>query len=477
MSIKNDIASFAMETNQNPYLLGKYAPIHTEITAENLEVIGEIPKDLHGAYVRNGPNPQFAPKGRHHWFDGDGMLHSIYLENGKATYRNRWIRTDGFNREREANGAIWTGYMDPIINNPPDAPLKDTANTDLVFFNQQILALWYLSGKPYKIDPVTLETMGIEDFDGQLNTNMAAHAKVDEETGDLMFFEFGVRPPFMSYGVYSPSKKKLHTVPVQLPGPRIPHDLAFTKNYTLLFDMSLFADPKGLRKGMYIPKFFRDTPFRTAIIPRFGSADQIKWFEAKPCYMYHTINAWEEGDEVVLVACRVAEPEPPPEIKGAMDRMLGFLKITAELYCWRFNMKTGDVKEGPLDDNNTEFPMMNTAYLGKKSQYSYNMHISEERTLLFDAIVKYDVHTGQSKTFDMGPGRYCSESPFAAKANPNSEDDGYLLTFVHDEREKLSELLIIDAKSMDSEPIAKIRIPQTVPIGFHACWAPGAELG
>jgi carotenoid cleavage dioxygenase len=101
-----DLAT-AAETGVNPYLAGPYAPTHDELTLANLEVVGEIPDDLNGVYVRNGPNPQHEPKGRYHWFDGDGMVHSVHIADGQATYRNRWVRTDGFNREREAGAPLW----------------------------------------------------------------------------------------------------------------------------------------------------------------------------------------------------------------------------------------------------------------------------------------------------------------------------------------------------------------------------------
>jgi carotenoid cleavage dioxygenase-like enzyme len=129
-----------IDPGENPFLNGIYAPISTEITADNLNVTGEIPRDLDGAYLRNGPNPIFQPRGRYHWFDGDGMVHGIEFHDGKATYRNRWIRTEGFAAEQDAKRSIWPGLMDRPDPNVPrgagsDGWLKDSANTDLVFHN------------------------------------------------------------------------------------------------------------------------------------------------------------------------------------------------------------------------------------------------------------------------------------------------------------------------------------------------------
>lgn len=475
--LRNDMVTFALETQNNPYLLGKYAPIDTEITSDCLEVIGEVPKDLNGVYVRNGPNPRYPMKGRYHWFDGDGMMHAVHIHNGKVAYRNRWIRTNHLEREMEANRSLWTGLLEPTSGNPQDAPYKDTANTDVVFHNCQLLALWYLAGKPYKLDPVTLETKGVEDFGGKLRGNISAHAKVDEHTGELMFFDYSPRPPYMTYGVVSASGELARTVPIDLPGPRLPHDMAITEHHSILFDLPLFADMQALRSGRYRVEFHRELPSRFGILPRYGDNTTIRWFEAKPCYLYHTINAWEAGDEVILDACRVKRPNPPEIVEyGKIERMLAFLRLDAQLYRWRFNMRTGEVKEGPLDDANTEFPTINTWQLGRPSRYAYNVHISSEPTLLFDGLVKYDTTNARSETHWFGPGRYGSEAPFAPRPNARSEDDGYLLTFVYDEREDISELVIIDAADITAEPVARVKIPQRVPIGFHACWVPGEKL-
>lgn len=466
----------ALVETVNPYLLRKYGPVDREIVAENLEVVGEIPKDLNGVYVRNGPNPRFAAKGRYHWFDGDGMLHAVHIKDGKISYRNRWVRTNSFERESNANAALWTGLMEPMSNNPSDEPLKDTANTDLVFHNRNLLALWYLAGKAYKVDACSLETQGIEDFGGKLRNKISAHAKVNEQTGELIFFDYGPRPPYMTYMVASAEGVLTHCVPIDLPGSRSPHDMAITEHYSILFDLPLFADPEALKRGRTKVTFHPDTPTRIGIIPRHGDSASIRWFEAEACYMYHTVNAWEEGDEIVLDGCRVLHPEPRSKGSSELERMLSYLKLEAYLYRWRLNLRTGEVKEGPLDDANTEFPTMNLAQLGRFSRYSYNVRIPDASTLLFDGLVKYDTVTGRSTTHEFGPGRYGSEAPFAPRTNPKSEDDGYLLTFIYDDEQDISELLIIDAQDMAGEPVARVRIPQRVPLGFHATWVPEEKL-
>lgn len=480
-NLKNDIINFTNEVEINPYLMGNYAPVDTEISAENLEIIGEVPKDLNGMYVRNGPNPKFQPKGRYHWFDGDGMLHAVRIQNGQVSYRNRFIRTEGYEREVHAGGALWSGIMEPPINNPRlnvHMPVKDTANTSIDYFGGQLIATWYLAGEPYAINPETLETLGKIDFNGTFpeRSNMSAHCKVDESTNELLFFDYSPRPPYMMYGVVGANKQVQHCIPIDLPGPRMPHDMAISKNYSILMDLPLIADPKAAKAGRHKILFDRDMPARFGIIPRYGASDSIRWFEASPCYMYHTINAWEEGHEIIMDCCRVNHPAPPATAVTRLEKMLGYLRLDARIYRYRFNLHTGQTHEQALDDINTEFPSINTTHLGQKSRYAYNVSITNDKTLLFDGLVKYDTELGHTDRFTFGDGRYGSESPFAARPNPTSEDDGYLLSFIYDEREVRSELLILDAQNITAGPLAQVIIPQRIPYGFHACWVPGEHL-
>ena len=476
-TVRNDALNLALDTEDNPYLLDGYAPVDTEITAQDLEVIGEIPDDLNGLYVRNGPNPRYRPTGRYHWFDGDGMLHGLHFRDGTATYRNRWVRTIGYQRDQVAGKAMSAGMMEDTSNNPDDTfrKLKDTANTDVVFHNGNLLAMWYLAGDAYKVDPHTLQTVGIEDWNGQHQGCVSAHAKVDERTGEFIFFDYGPEAPYMWYGVVSPDGVLKHFVPVPLPGARMPHDMWITENYSILMDLPLYADPEVQAQGRHKLIFNRAIPSRFAVLPRYGSTQEVQWFEAEPCFIYHTINAWEDGDDIVLEFCRTRRPKPPGQpTTGPLESVLDYLRLDAQYYRYRFNLKTGATSEGPIDDLNTEFPVINTQFLGHKSRYAYNIAIENDHTLLFDGLVKYDNQTEASTRFDFGDGRWGSEAPFAPRPNTKAEDDGYLVSFVYDANADRSEAVILDAAGMDE--VCRVIIPQRVPHGYHACWVPEERL-
>lgn len=477
-------------TEENPYLLGIYAPVHEEISADDLEVIGEIPADLNGVYLRNGPNPRFEVGGRYHWFDGDGMVHAMSFEDGRARYRNRYVRTRAFACEDEAGHALWKGVMESPAGNPVGTarglPFKDSGNTDLTWFGGRVLATWYMCGQPVSLDPLSLDSLGPETFLGTLTGDMMAHPKLDEHTGELMWFDYGARSPLLRYGVVGPAGAVRHEVAIDLPGPRLPHDMAITERYSILMDLPLVADPEAARHGRHKIVFDREMPSRFAVIPRFGTADQVRWFEAEPCYIYHVVNAHEvvtaSGTKIVMDVCRVTRPEPQPTRPGPLGKLLGYLRLDARLHRYTFDLDTGGCTEEQLHDANAEFPSIDTRRTGRAGRYAYTTHIADAETVLFDGLLRYDLATGECQEHRFGPGRYGSEAPFAPRdgagpaAGSGADDDGYLVTFVTDERDGRSEVQILDAADLGAGPVGRVLLPARVPLGFHATWVRADQL-
>ena len=452
----------------NPYLHGLYAPIGKEVSAENLDVIGEIPKDLLGGYFRNGPNPKTPPKGMHHWFDGDGMIHGVWFEDGAARYRNRYIETEDF----AANG---DGALNGIFEPARDAPgrkvhYRDTANTDLVFYDGKLLALWYISGQPVAVDAKTLETIRIENFGGKLPNNISAHSKVDPKTGELVFFDYALYEPKMWTGTISPGGALTQFQEIDLPGPRLPHDMGMTENYVILHDLPVVFTDAAIRNRMWQIQV-ADQPTRFGVVPRKGGA--TKWFEFPTCYVYHVINSWEEGDEIVMAACKMVPNglKPNPEF-GPYAAMADVLALRAQPFLWRMNMKTGEGREDQLDDALSEFPVVNCDFAGQKTRYSYHVVFDDCIEQRFSALLKYDLTSGKSERHDFPKGVYGSEPAFAPRIGATQEDDGYLITFTAD-MDGHSEAHIIDAREFSAPPLARVKLPQRAPAGFHGTWAQG----
>ncbi|MCA8888835.1 MAG: carotenoid oxygenase family protein, partial [Parvularculaceae bacterium] len=213
-------------------------------------------------------------------------------------------------------------------------------------------------------------------------------------------------------------------------------------------------------------------------LPRRGRGDEIKWFEFPPCYIYHVVNAWEDGDEIVMYACKMVDNNRAPDPAfGPYAPMVDVLALRAVLTQWRMNLKTGAVAERLVDDRISEFPVVNLGYAGRKTKYSYHVAIPDMATQLFDGLYKYDLETGAAQKHEFAAGWYGTEAAFAPRIDAKGEDDGYVVTFVADAATGDSEALIIDAQNFPAPPLARIHLPQRVPLGFHATWANDWEMG
>ena len=471
-----------METQRadpQPYLEGPYAPVHEEIVARDLTVThGEIPKDLIGTFVRNGANPKMAPKGRYHWFDGDGMIHGIAFEGGEASYRNRFIRTKALLAEIEAGKPLWTGILEPPDFANPGGPFKNTANTDLVYHAGKLLALWWQSGVPYNVRLDDLETCGRELFGKNHKAGISAHPKVDPKTGEMMFMTFSVFAPYLSYGVIDATGELVHFTPIDsVPGPRYQHDIAITQNHTILMDLPMYPDPEMLKVGKSRVKFYRDQPSRFGLIPRRGTDKDIRWFEASPSYVYHTINAWESGDEVVLVGCHVADPlmgDPSNPTRDFTVPSIGLQRLEPYLHEWRFNLKTGKTTERQLSDVMIEFPRMDNRLLGAPSRYSFNPKVAHAPTVVFEGLVKHDFEGNTEVVHRYPEGWSAGEAVVCPREGSQGEDDAYVVSFAQEHATGKSELWIWSARDFGA-PLARVAIPQRVPAGYHAWWVSAEE--
>jgi carotenoid cleavage dioxygenase len=473
----------------HPYLHGAFAPTHREYAAEKLELIaGEIPRDLYGAYVLNGPSQRFTPVNKYHYYDGDAMLRAVWFRDGEARFAQRWIRNEAFVVEDMAGRSIWPGIAGPYDHRLPGSPIKDVSNTDVIFYAGKLLSLWHMAGIPYDIDPLTLETKGKETLGGLLRHSLSAHSKTDPLTGELYFFTYGDEAPYMRYGVADPAGRLIHDVPIEIPGPRSPHDLGLTEHYAILHDLPFFHDVEVLRKhGKRALSFHRDMPARFGVIPRFGTSDQVRWFEAEPCYILHIVNCWEEGEWVHQVGFRQPDPAYVRDAKdGPLASMLAQRRRLHRLHRWSFNMATGETREQQLDDDNTEFPTVNANYLGRPSRIAFAQRIplpvagdTTGQCQTFDGLVRYDLATGAVQRWDYGPGVHGNEAPVAPRrgAGPDApEEEAYAITFTTDTNDWHSECQIFSAADISRGPVARLRVPHRISLGFHSTWVPGEAL-
>ena len=484
--LEREFVSLLPADDTHPYRTGAWRPQHREWTDLEPVVEGELPAGLNGVYLRNSENPLVPNRERYHPFDGDGMIHSISFREGHVEYRNRFVRTKGLAAEIEAGEALWSG----LAESPRKAKredgwgartrMKDASSTDVVVHRGIALTSFYQCGDLYRLDPVTLSDMGTESWDGRFpSAGVSAHTKVDESTGELFFFNYQTTAPFMHYGVVDRSGTLTTYEPIDLPGPRLPHDMCFTQNYAVLNDCPLFWDEDLIPKGVYANRFHPDMPMRLGVIPRNGRGDQIRWFDFSPTFVLHWINAYEDGDWVTVDGYFQQDPAPtlPPEatVDQRLFRYLDLHAMKSIPWRWRMNMRTGETKEGPLSDTITEFGMINNNVAGRPYRYAYSA-LPTEGWFTFEGVIKHDVTTGAMETYAFPEGTYCSETVFAPRPGGTAEDDGWLLTYTTDIVNDESHCAVFDAQNPADGPVARVRLPERICSGTHAYWADASTL-
>lgn len=434
------------------HLQGNGRPTQEELTLTDLTVVGRIPAELDGRYLRNGANP-FTGMSDHPFF-GDGMIHGVRLRDGKAQwYRNRYVQT-------------------PFIKDPsidildPNVTLDMTcskANTHIVGHAGKILALEE-GHFPYVLDG-DLNTVGPTDFNGVLKGPFTAHPKICPVTGELLAFGYAPLPPYLTYLRVAADGTLAQVEPITVTGPTMMHDFNITENYVIFMDLPAVFNLDLALEGK-MPIEWSDTyPARLGVMPRTGNDSQVKWYDINPCYVFHPMNSYEDGDKIVLDVARFEHIWK----KDAMDFPLPML------WRWVIDTRTGKVSEEQIDDRSAEFPRVNDAVIGRKHRYGYEMSMGTAGFGEVDAgaILKYDRQTGTRTSIELGKGRVSGEAVFAPAAGGTAEDDGYLMTFVYDAASDSSEYVIYDAKTMSTDPIATVQLPR-VPFGFHGSWVPSS---
>ncbi|MET9671281.1 carotenoid oxygenase family protein [Streptomyces sp. NPDC006475] len=449
-----------VEAQERPYHVGHYTPVPDEIDGPDLRVTGTLPPELNGRYVRNGPNPR-PGEDPGHVFTGHGMLHGVRLRDGRAEwYRNRWVRT---NKLAGAPFQRGDGTVDLSVVN---------ANTHVIAHADKLLAL-VEAGLPYEVTD-ELETVGPCDFGGRLTTAMTAHPKEDPVTGELLFFGYSPKPPYLTYHRLSAAGELVESREIAVPAGIMVHDLAITENYVIWLDLPVVFDFTLLqRSGM--PMRWDDGHGARLGLMRRDHAGDVQWFDVDPCYVFHVGNAHEDAaGRVVLEAVRYS-PQAFHTMWQAMgghvDQPLATAPQMGEfqvgtVHRWLLDPATGAVAEQALDDRGVELPTINDGLTGRHSRYLYTV---DEKTVL-----KYDTIAGTSQTYDTGAGAAPGEAVFVpAQDAAGQEDAGYLLSMVSHGPAQGSELLVLDAQNMTR--LASVDMPRRVPFGFHGSWVPDQQ--
>jgi len=452
------------------------APIAFEADAPHLKISGELPRELSGTLYRNGPNPQFSSPGAH-WFVGDGMLHAFHLENGRASYRNRWVRTPKWLAEHDAGRALFGGFGRKLADAPAAVTDGGVANTNIVFHAGRLLALEE-GHLPTEIEPGTLATRGYCDYGGAIKAPFTAHPKLDPVTGEMVFFGYnaaGPLTPTLSFGSVSAAGKVTRFDRFEAPYASMVHDFIVTEHHLLFPILPITGSMTRAMAGQPPYAWEPDKGTYVGVMKRGGSADDIIWFRGEACYVFHVMNAWEDSGRIIADVMQFEEAPlfPHPDGRPTDPR-----KSRARLCRWVFDLadNTDRFSQTYLDDLTGEFPRIDDRRAGLKSGQGWYACANPEIPAgsWLSGIAHVGVDGARLGQYFLPPGDTISEPVFVARSEDAAEGDGWLLAVVWRALDNCSDLAVFNATDVTSGPVALVHLGHRVPDGFHGNWVGAA---
>jgi carotenoid cleavage dioxygenase-like enzyme len=436
---------------------GNFPPVTEEVTVTDLKVEGSIPDDLNGYYYRNGPNSWKGPS--RHFFFGDGMIHGVKLEDGEAKwYRNRYVQTPFLYGE----SSNFKTALDPAANQ---------SNVSMIHHGGKLLSLGE-AGLPYEMAPEDLSTLGAFDYQGKLAGAMTAHPKVDPVTGELLFFGYNAVKPFLTYYRVDAAGNLVQKEVLDTAGPALMHDFAVTENYVVFMEMPVVFSWWEMIKGGALPFTWTErAPSRIGVMPKTGSSKDLKWFDVDPAFVFHVMNAYEKGDDVLLDVARYDHIW----VHGSSD-----FDYPARLSRYTLGMQTGRSSLQEISAQRMEFPQVNRQRTGRDYRYGYSLGVVVVGTGInkhesIGSIIKHDTVSGDVQVFEMGDGALPGEPFFVPSSQGSNEDDGYVLSYVYSPDTHNTNLWIMDGHNI-STVLAKVQLQARVPQGFHGLWVPMEQM-
>lgn len=427
-----------MTTATVSFLDGNFAPVHEEVTSEDLPVTGTLPEALVGRLARIGPNPRSVPDpAAYHWFTGDGMVHGVRLDAGRAAwYRNRWV----------GGGNV--------------------VNTHVIGVGGRIFALVEAGSPPVELTD-ELETVGPCAFDGTLDGSFTAHTHADPDTGELHGVTYHWSWDHVRHVVVGPDARvrREERIPVA-DGPMV-HDCAITENHLVVLDLPVTFSLEAAGAGASFPfRWNPEHPPRVGLAPLAGPVDDVQWFEAPACFVFHTLNAYEvpgsDGGRVVIDVVR------HPRMFATL--LTGPYEGLPRLERWTLDRARGTLAVDPLDDRGQEFPRIDERRTGRPHRYGYGAAFGAG--VEHGPALKHDLAGGTTEVHDFGPGRASLEPVFVPRPGGDAEDDGWVMAYVYDATTDRSDVVVLDARDFAGPPVATIHLPVRVPFGFHGSWLP-----
>ncbi|MEM7442657.1 MAG: carotenoid oxygenase family protein [Pseudomonadota bacterium] len=459
-------------TSDNPHLSGNFAPVFDELDVPDLPVLsGSIPEDLSGAYMRNGPNPMFKPMSYTYPFDGDGMIHAIYLGNGKARYRNRFVQTRGLIAEERAGRAVYGGTMQPVPVDPAlvgpngePGPYKNGAFVGVVSHADKILAL--LETTPGYELTEELETLGEWCPGTEEPIEIGAHTRRHPKTGSLFGVTYGVDEAFVRFQEIDAANQLVNSVKLPLVEPTMIHDFVLTDRHIVVLAGPAVFDMAAAEAGQLPVQWRPRLGTRIGLVPLDG--EPVKWLETDPFFVFHFANGFEAKGKVVIDYVRHQRlhfgAEDGPSIPPKLHRMM-------------IDTAASRITDSAVSDYAVEFPRVDDRRIATPTRYIYLPTLTggwtrdRSTSATFNAIAAMDPESGDAVLHDFG-NRLVGEPVFIPRPGHPGEQEGYLAVYIYDPAEDASTFVLLDAANVAAEPKVVIGLPRRVPQGLHGAWMP-----
>ncbi|MEU5041728.1 carotenoid oxygenase family protein [Streptomyces griseorubiginosus] len=474
---------------------GFYAPSRIEADVYDLEIEGRIPPELSGAFYRNSADTQYAPRfADDNYINGDGMIHMVRFDHGHADLRTRYVRTQRFLLERQARKALFGAYRNPYTADPSVRAVDDgNANTSVVWHAGRLLALKE-AALPYELDPVTLETKGVFDFDGQIpGRTFTAHPKLDPRTGEMIAFAYNTSGrPDKEIHLYeiSAEGKVTRTQSFEVPYSAMVHDWLVTREHFVFVLSPMIADAERMKTEAQYFMWDPERSTHVAVVPREEGVSGIRWFSSDLVMETHTVNAWSSGDTLVadhFVTTSGWYSQFPKTTVGPLREAPSFL------HRWTFDLTAGAAHWDDARDTYAseklvevpgEMPRVDPRVLMERNRHAWLGAVQPNEPLCewgpmgppFNSIVHRDDHTGEQTYWAPGEQAACEEPVFVPKSAEAGEGEGYLLVMVGRRDQNRNDLVVLDALDVAAGPVATVKIPFRLRDGFHGTWVPGTEL-
>ena len=458
-----------------------------EVDLHDCEMTGKLPKDLDGAFYRMHLDWLYPPLFEDDTIlAADGYMSMFRLESGKAHYKGRYVQTERYRNQIDAGRQLYGYYRNPFTDDPsvrdPDHPQRrTTSNTTPVAFAGALYATKE-DGLPHRMDPNTLETLGPTDFGGAWKSQtFTAHPKVDAVSGEMAAFGYeasGLCSRDVFLAIFDRSGGITREWSFEVPYTSMLHDMALTREHVIIPGGGCVTSSERLHEGKIHWAWDSSKPSYYGIIPRDGDSKDVRWFLGPERSIVHTANARTEGSKVILEA-PIADGNTWPWFEDLAGGQFSAPRNTIRRITFDLDSKDDRCTEETLFDLPvTSFTRIDDRYIGLPYRYVYVQYFDPDRPARAGAhpqlryaansFGRFDIRTGEVKSCFGGETHMLQEPSFVPRPGSTEEGDGWLIGTAHNPGEMRSELMIVDAPTM--EEVGRVILPFRNATQVHGAW-------